>query len=170
VQGRTAHRQSATERLNDIGRLDAVGASIAVQARPARRQSAAGGAHRKPMIATAAGRRAPGAATASSGSTRPRHQSRIAVQVRAGAPRKPAGALSRAGLWLFPARRAEDATPESATFGDQAPRAAAAWRDSRPDSADPATPAYGGGRPGGAASWQGEAAVGGTTAWESPCP
>ena len=55
-----------------------------------------------------------------------------------GAPRKPAGALGGGGLWLFPARRAppaEDATPESAAFGDQAPRAAAAWSDSRPDSA-----------------------------------
>jgi hypothetical protein len=29
----------------------------------------------------------------------------------------------------------EDATPESAAFGDQAPRAVAAWSDSRPDSA-----------------------------------
>jgi hypothetical protein len=29
----------------------------------------------------------------------------------------------------------EDAAPESAAFGDQAPHGAAAWRDSRPDSA-----------------------------------
>jgi hypothetical protein len=41
----------------------------------------------------------------------------------------------------------EAAPPESAAFGDQAPRATAAWRDSRPDSArssDAATPAHGG--------------------------
>ena len=113
------------------------------------RQSDAGRGGNRGKLNAANDRR--GSRAASSASTRPGHQSRCRPRRLAGArweaaqgkpslapPRKPAGALGRAGLWLFPRSArppAEDATPESAAFGDQAPRGAAAWRDSRPDSA-----------------------------------
>jgi hypothetical protein len=64
-----------------------------------------------------------------------------------GAPRKPAGALGCAGLWLFPRSArpapAEDAIPEVAAFGDQAPRGAAACATAGRTARDPATPAHG---------------------------
>jgi len=74
--------------LGGIERLDAVGASIAVQARPARRQSAAWGFDRPAAEPTASADRhravrpAQGAATASSASTRPA----ASTAVQAGRP------------------------------------------------------------------------------------
>jgi hypothetical protein len=79
------------------------------------------------------------------GAHRPRPVGGSAREALTGAPWKTAGALGRAGLWLFPARRAppaEDATPEIAAFGDQAPRAAAGATAGR-TARSPATPAYG---------------------------